>query len=268
MFKLKSFLRLTLILFTIYVSACLLLYFNQESILFHPTKLPSNHQLNFERSFEEITTKTADGASINGVLFKADTSSGRLIFFLHGNAGNNENQAGIADFYNGFGYDFFTMDYRGFGKSSGRISSEEQFYADARLLYRTLNQRYKNKEITIIGYSVGTATAAMLASENQPDQLILLAPYYSMAQMATHRYKIFPGFLVEYQFETFHFLKKVQVPITLFHGKDDGAIPYYSSKMLAGLIKKGDHFYPLEHQGHNGIESHPVFKAQIAKLLK
>jgi len=268
MFKQKIFLRLALILFTIYVSACLLLYFNQESILFHPTKLASDHPLNFERPFEEITTKTKDGEFINGVLFKADTSSGRLIFFLHGNAGNNENQAGVADFYNSYGYDFFTMDYRGYGKSSGKISSEEQFYTDARNVYKQLSKRYKQEDITIVGYSVGTATATMLTAENQPHQLILLAPYYSMEQMATHRYKIFPRFLVEYKFETFHYLKEVQVPITLFHGKDDGAIPYSSSKMLAGLLKKGDHFYPLEHQGHNGIESHLVFQQQIAKLLK
>ena len=95
-----------------------------------------------------------------------------------------------------------------------------------------------------------------------------MAPYYSMEEMAVHRYPIIPGFLVSYKFDTHAFLPKVTAPVCIFHGKSDHTIPYYSSKQLSGLLKKGDMFIPLEDQGHNGIENNDRFKKGLVRFLK
>lgn len=259
--------RFVFVISLLYVLACAMMYFKQEELMFHPKALASGHQLAFTVPFEEIRIPVSGGNELDGALFRASKPKRKLIFFVHGNTGNIENQEGVAGFYNALGYDFFTFDYRGFGKSTGTINSETQFYGDARLVYSELNQRYAEEDIVIVGYSIGTAAATMLASENHPQQLILMAPYYSMQDMAARKYPLLPGFLVSYPFDNARLIQQVQVPVTIFHGKNDEAVPYDSSKKLAGLLKKGDHFIPLDDQGHNGIEQHPVFIQSISTLL-
>lgn len=246
-----------------------LLYLYQESLLFHPERLAHNYRHQFSQPFSEINVAAEDGTILNGVLFPADSSPKKrpLVFFLHGNSGNILGQEGIAAFYHSYGYDFFSFDYRGFGKSGGQISSEAQFYSDVRTVYRTLSRRYPQDRIVVIGYSVGTASAAMLASENRPRQLILIAPYYSMEDMASRQYPFAPSFIVAYKFETFHWIRKTTVPITLFHGTDDGAIPFESSQMLSALLREDGRFIPLKNCGHTGMEEHPVFIEKMGELL-
>jgi uncharacterized protein len=264
----RILLRIFIILFSIYALGCLLLYFNQESLLFHPKGIPFNKKLSFEIPFEEVSIQADEEVTLNGALFHTGTPRRKLVFFLHGNAGNIENLEGTALFYNNLGYDFFTYDYRGFGKSGGSITSEKQFYTDAQKAYAEMKKRYAEKSIVVVGYSIGSAAAAMLAAANQPSKFVLMAPYYSIGDMAEKKYPLVPAFLVSYKFETFRFLPRINAPVCIFHGTNDGTIPYSSSKRLAGLLKKGDRFIPLENQGHGGIERHKTFTREIARFLR
>lgn len=264
----KIFLRLLCFCALLYVVVCTWVYFNQEELLFKPEKLPKTHHYSFTKPYEEFTIAVPGGKKLSAVLFKAPTPSDQLIFFLHGNAGNMEDQDGVALFYNKLGYDFFTYDYRGFGKSSGEIRSERQFLNDAQLAYDEARKHYKEEEIIIVGYSVGTGPAGWLTIHNHPQKLALMAPYYSMSDLSAHYYHILPNFIVKYKFETFRYLPKVKVPVCVFHGKNDETIPFSSSKRLAGLLKKEDRFVPLEHQGHGGFEKHDVFKEEMERFLK
>lgn len=263
----KFILRLLAFVAVLYGIACIWAYLKQEDLIFHPEKLDAAHKLDFKTPFEEFTIVTEDGTSLDAVLFHSPRPVKKVVFFLHGNAGNIEDLQGPADFYTDLGYDFFTYDYRGFGKSTGTIISEAQFYNDARLAYTKLKERYVEADIAVVGYSIGTATAAMIAAEHQPGKLALLAPYYSMEDMSAYKYRIFPDFLLNYKFETFRFVQQVKAPICIFHGRRDEAIPFYSSKRLAGLLKEGDRFFPLENEDHNGIEQHPVFQREMARFL-
>lgn len=251
---------------SLYILGCSYLYFQQESIIFHPDKIPGNFKFKFTIPFEEINLKTKDNTRLNCLLFKHEKSKG-LIFFLHGNAGNMIDQSAPAEFYTNLGYDFFTLDYRSFGKSSGKIMSEEQFYSDIKLAYSEMKKRYQEKFISIFGYSLGTGPAAMLASVNNPKQLVLISPYYNMVDMATERYKIIPDFLVKYKFETNTFVSQTKVPITIFHGDKDESIPFHSSTRLATLLKKKDRFIPLKNQDHNLFEENHLFIKEIKIVL-
>ncbi|MES2554667.1 MAG: alpha/beta fold hydrolase [Bacteroidota bacterium] len=263
----RFFVRFVFIILTCYISGCFLIYFNQEKLLFHPEKLANTHTFSFETPFREFNLKTADDESLNGLLFSGDSTHTRLIFYLHGNAGNIEDMEGPAAFYAALGYDFCSFDYRGFGKSSGSNSNQDQLVDDVRLVYKHLKKQYRESEIVIIGYSLGTGPATIVASENHPKQLVLLAPYYSVKELAAERHPYIPSFLVAYPFETFRYIQQVKCPISIFHGKEDKAIPYSSSKKLAGLIKKGDCFIPLENCDHNGIANQPEFQQMIRKTL-
>ncbi|MEF8708857.1 MAG: alpha/beta fold hydrolase [Candidatus Accumulibacter propinquus] len=100
-----------------------------------------------------------------------------VVFFLHGNTGNLATWFTHSDFYRAANYDLFMLDYRGYGKSSGRIESEAQLRADVLAAWQAVEAQYAGKRKVIYGRSLGTALAAGLAAEVQPDLTILVSPY-------------------------------------------------------------------------------------------
>lgn len=263
----KTSIIILVIVAVIYVLICILLYFYQENLIFFPQKLSENHQFQFNQKFEEILIETDDNIKLSGVLFKADPSKG-LIFYLHGNAGSIDSWGNIAQTYTDMNYDLFMLDYRGYGKSEGEIKSETQFYSDVQKSYDKLKLSYNEKDIIVLGYSIGTASAARLASTNNPRMLILQAPFYSLTDMMRHNYPIIPNAILKYKFETGKFIQNTTVPITIFHGKRDEVIYYGSSLKLKKYLKANDKLITLQKQGHNSMSDNPQYQIELKKLLQ
>lgn len=251
----------------LYIILCAGMYFIQESLVFHPKKLEASFKYDYSAPYEELFIPVSDDKKINGLLFKADSAKG-LVFYLHGNAGALDTWGGAYENYVKSGYDFFILDYRGFGKSEGEIYGQEHFYQDIQSAYNELKKRYSEDKITIIGYSIGTGPAAMLASTNNPKRLILQAPYYSIIDMMHHTYPFIPDFLLKYKFKTFEFLQKVKAPVTIFHGDADEIIYYGSSLKLKEHFKKGDTLITIPGFGHNGMNKNEVYLSGLANILK
>ncbi|UOX33873.1 lysophospholipase [Flavobacterium sediminilitoris] len=262
--KLSKILK-SIILIIIVLSG--LLYFFQEKIIFLPEKLDKNYDFSFKNDFEELNFKTNDNTTLNGLLFKAKESKG-LVFYLHGNAGSLKNWGYISDLYTNFNYDIFILDYRGFGKSEEKIKNEEQLFEDNQLVYNKLKEKYTEKDIIVIGYSIGSGLAAKLASENNPKHLILQAPYYSLTDLVKSKYSFIPTFLLKYKIETDKFLKDCKMPITIFHGDNDNVIYYESSVKLKNQYKDEINFITLKGQNHNGINENYEYAYHLMNILK
>lgn len=249
----------------VYVTAITLLYFNQESILFPGTKLAAGYNYTYTNEFEELNIPVDEEIAINGLLFKAENSKG-LIFYMHGNGGNLKTWGDIAPTYTALGYDIFISDYRGYGKSGGAIESEEQFFDDMRKAYKKLLKNYNEDKVIIIGYSVGTGTATMLAAENNPKKLILKAPYYSLTEVIDSRVPFMPHFLQKYKFDTYKYLPKVSAPVYIFHGTADRIIPYENSIRLKNRNKKAE-LITLKGEGHQ-LRYNKVYLNKLAEILE
>ena len=250
----------------IYIASCALLYFFQEHILFHPQKLPAEYKFQFAQAFEEVSIQSND-AVLSGVLFKAPLSTG-LIFYLHGNAGSIASWGNIASTYTDLGYDVFMLDYRGYGKSDGTITSEAQLFLDVQAAFNEMRKNYEANEIIILGYSIGTGPAARLASTNDASLLILQAPYYSIVDLMKTSYPILPGFILRYPIETGKYLQRCKMPVVIFHGDKDKVIYYGSSEKLKAGFKNGDKLIKLSGQGHNGITENPEYLNELRKILR
>lgn len=254
------------LLATIYFIVCVGLYFFQEKLIFFPRQLSEDFRFSFEAPFQEIRIPVEDSDSLSGLWFQQAASKG-LVFYLHGNAGALDGWGQIAPTYLKLGYDIFLLDYRGFGKSTGNISSETQFYEDVQEAYNWAKTKYPEQKITIIGYSIGTGSAAYLAANNQPKQLILKAPYYSLVDMMQEHYAIIPTFLLKYRFETYTYLPQIEAPITIFHGDKDGLIPLNASIRLKEFLKPNDQVFVLSRAGHNGLNSNSDYLKTLVTLL-
>ena len=250
----------------LYILVCVLLYFFQEKLIFAPDKLAADYKFNFPVKFQEMTIKTADNESLNGLLFKADSSKG-LIFYLHGNGGCIGTWGDISKTYTDLNYDLFELDYRGYGKSTGKINSEEQMFSDIQTAYDSLKLRYSEDKIIVLGYSLGTGLATKLAATNHPKKLILQAPYYSITYMMHKDFPIIPTFLLKYKFATNKYISNCKIPIAIFHGDADEMIPYDCSVQLMKLTKPTDELITLKGRGHNGMSDNPEYVKELRRVL-
>ena len=96
-----------------------------------------------------------------------------LILYFHGNTRSIKGWAKYAkDFYR-YNYDVVLVDYRGFGKSTGKRGEKEMFN-DMQVVYDTLAVQYHENHIIVYGRSLGSGFAAKFASDNSPRYLILM----------------------------------------------------------------------------------------------
>jgi len=256
-----------IIFISIYLISLILLYFYQEKLLFVSDVLTKDYKFKFEAFYHEKNLETEDHKILSGLLFKADKSNG-VVFFLHGNAGSNNSWGFIHSIYTALNYDLYLLDYRGYGKSEGKIESEKQLYSDVQQAYNMIAKEYGEEKIIIIGQSLGTGPATMLAARNNPKTLILLTPYFSMSHLVRQKFRIVPDFLLKYKFRTDDFIEHVKAPIAIFHGNKDLLINHSASLKLIKLCKPDDQIFIIENLGHNGIHDNQLYHEKIKEVLK
>jgi len=250
----------------IYLLYASYVYFNQEEMIFAASKLAKEYKFEFDQDFEELTITSYDATKLNGLLFKTPNPKG-LIFYLHGNASALDSWGNIAEFYTSLRYDIFILDYRGYGKSEGKVENQEQFLKDVSFVYRNLAKRYDQNKISIIGYSIGSGAAAYLASTNNPRMLVLQAPYFNFLEFSSSRAPFLPDFLKKFTFETNEYIVKVKAPVYIFHGAEDHLISIDNSLRLQTLFKRTDRLFILQNQGHNGVNENPDFRDRIQEIF-
>ena len=260
----NGLLEFLLYLVPLYMLVCLILFFIQEKLIFFPEKLPHNYLFSFDGKFEEIYLPI-DKGQLHAILFKTKQEKKGVIMYLHGNAGSLRSWGQAAATYNDLGYDVLMPDYRGYGKSDGRIRNEKQLFRDMQLCLDHLTNNYER--IVILGYSIGTGPASYLAANNPVDLLILQAPFISLQDLRRRYFPIFPGFLLRYDMDNKSWLKEADVPIIIFHGEADTVIPFDSSLKLKESLKQVKKFIPIPGQGHNGMTFHPIYIKNIKRIL-
>lgn len=260
--------RIIAVFAVLYIMIGTSLYFLQEKLMFFPTTLSQNYTYDFEYPFEELFLKPEVDVSINAIHFKNNKPKGVILYF-HGNAGDLSRWGKITEFFVEKNYDVLVMDYRGYGKSKGKLS-EAAFYNDAQYCYNYLLEHYSESSIIVYGRSLGTGVANYLAANNSPNKLILETPYYNILDVAKHRFPMFPvKSLLKYRFDSYEYIKKVSCPIVIFHGTKDQVVPYSSGKKLKDVAPKASTvMVTIEGGGHNNLVDFEIYNSFIDEVLK
>ena len=238
-----------------YAGTLALMYGTQERLIFPGTPLAADYHFEFDRDqrFEELRVPVP-GATLDALHFMQDKPRG-LVFFVHGNAGNLATWTTGIDFYRRINYDLFIFDYRGYGKSTGRIESEDQLVADVRAAWDSIAPRYHDLPIIIQGRSLGTGLAARLARDVDPRLLVLVSPYTSLATLGKRQYPLVPAWLNRYPMRTDALIGDIQCPILLVHGTADSLIPFTESEHLKGLARSPIELLAIAGAGHTDRSS-------------
>jgi len=212
------------------------LWWGQERLLFRPAPLPTDFKFKLGADVHE-SWLDVPGARLNVLHLKLPQPGG-VVFFLHGNGGNLSSWFVNVDWYRRQNLDLYMIDYRGYGKSSGRIESEAQLHADVRAAWDHVAPAYAGKRRIVYGRSLGTALAAKLAADVQPDMTVLVSPFSGMLDLAREQFPLLPrpllAAVLRYPLQTAEAVAKLRGPLWMAHGERDTLIPpVHSERLLA-----------------------------------
>jgi uncharacterized protein len=253
----------------LYTAAIGWLWLRQERLLFEPRTLPPDWVLATDPDVHELWIDVP-GARLSAAQLRLPDPRG-VVFFLHGNSGNLTDCLIDMDAFRQVNFDVVMFDYRGYGKSTGCIASEEQLRADVRAVWAEFAKQYEGKRVVISGQSLGTGLAAGLAAElcaagRTPDLTLLVSPYSSGRALADELYPWVPRQVLRYPLHTVEDAMRLQGPLMLIHGDKDELIGIHHSEALRTAVPNAQ-LLRIEGGGHNDLHKFPIFRQALAGAL-
>jgi pimeloyl-ACP methyl ester carboxylesterase len=251
----------------IYILANVALYFLQERFIFKAEKLPSDFKFDYENQlFDEYNIEVDPGVNINGIHFKVKNPKG-VVLYLKGNSRSIKGWGKFAVDFTRHGFDVLMVDYRGYGKSTGK-RTETGIKRDLQYVYDRLKEQVDEKFITLYGRSLGSGFATKLASNNSPRLLILDAPYYSVKHITKRFLPIMPmSLFLRFPVKTYRWIEYVKCPIKIIHGTGDKLIPFKTSVKLSRINPEWTRLYPIVDGGHNNLHTYPQYHRFLEEIL-
>ena len=258
--------------FVYYIIGSLLLltiivYLVQDRFIFKPEKLPPDFQFRYDIPFNELFFDISPGVRINGLHFYRPDPKG-LILYFHGNTRSIKGWAKYArDFYR-LNYDVVLVDYRGFGKSTGR-RGEAAMLGDIQFVYDTLLKQCPANCLLLYGRSIGSGFAAKIAADNDPRYLILDSPYYNFRKVVERFIPVLPvRYVLRYHLRTDLWLPRVRCHTYILHGTRDWLIPIRHSERLQKLNPTRITLIRIHGGGHNNLNTFPEYHNFIRDILR
>jgi pimeloyl-ACP methyl ester carboxylesterase len=251
----------------IYAAILVIVYLIQDKFIFQPEKLPEGFEYKYDVPFKELFFDVSPGVQINGLHFFRPDPAG-LILYLHGNTRSIKGWAKYArDFYR-YNYDVVLVDYRGFGKSTGK-RGEKDMLNDIQFVYDTLVAQCPDQHMLVYGRSIGSGFAAKIAADNDPRYLILDSPYYSFVKVVERFLPILPlRWVLRYHLRTDLWLPKVRCHTYIIHGTKDWLIPIRHSERLQRLNPTRITLIRIHGGRHNNLNTFPEYHNFIRDILK
>jgi fermentation-respiration switch protein FrsA (DUF1100 family) len=177
-------------------------------------------------------------------------SSGVLILFCHGNAGNITYRQNKIRALNSLGHSVLIFDYSGFGRSKG-VPSEEMCFANSDIFYRYAKHHLHYKTIIPYGESLGGAVAMYIARKYATPAVILESGITSITDTAISISKALGIFAPLFpEFNTVEYLTGYKGKVLALHCTNDEVIPFYlveekiKPHCTEFVVMEGSHNYP------------------------
>lgn len=248
----------------IYLGVFATLTVNQRSLLYHRSVeavAPAQAGLT---DFKTLRVKTEDGETLVAWLRAPRNAAAPFIVYFHGNSGSLAERRNRFHGFAQHGYGVLAISWRGFGGSTGE-PTEAGLLADAEAAYDEARRRVDAKRIVLIGESLGTGVATMLAARHEAAALVLDSPYDSILAVAGNHYPIFPVSLVlRDTFRADEAIGKVHIPVLMMLGEDDDIIPAAASRRLFERANPPKELWALPGVGHLAMSSPGALARTIA----
>lgn len=240
-----------------------LLYWGQEGVIFHPTRNDSR-LLRQPASRVEIETS---GATLEGWwIDNPSAASCAVIIYFGGNAEDVLYTASTAP--NIDARRMLVVNYRGYGRSTGK-PGQKALYEDAHAIYDyAIASGVPAGQIVVMGRSLGSAMATLLAANRSVRAAILITSFDSLAAVAAHHYPIFPvRQLLRHPFPSGEWAKRAGAAALFLSAERDYVIPPMHAQRLYESWSGEKQIHVLAGMGHNDIELHADYYPLINRFL-
>ena len=196
-----------------------------------------------------------------------------VLLYLHGARWNVTGSAFRMRRMQELGFSVLGVDYRGFGKSSAELPSEDMAYEDARAAWNWLAAHYPNRPRYIFGHSLGGPIAIHLASQVSDETgTIVEGTFTSIADVvSTFKWGWVPvSPLITQRFEAIGKVNQIGSPLLVVHGGRDQLIDPSLGRKLFEAAAEPKLFVLVEDGSHHNTNAvgQPQYKAALSQLFK
>lgn len=252
----RTFLIILAALAGIYLLVCAAIYGFQRRIIFLPSRAGDAPPADL--GIREVLVNSSGGNTLHGWWMPVDSAQYTLVFF-HGNAGCVSKSEERLRFFRALGYSTLIVDYRGYGKSSGRIEEEQNIYDDARatLAFARDSLHVPMDKLIVWGWSLGGAVTVEVCQDIRPAAVVLEGTFYSMDDIARNNYPVFPiSLMLKYHFRSGEKISRLQSPLFFIHSKNDFTIPYEQGRKLYDAATARKQFLDIDGSHNHGFNDH------------
>ena len=239
---------------------CAALDERERAWIFQPSDRSWGGTAELARGMDDVWIEFASKVSgepvrLHGLWLAAEhrPADGPVLLYLHGARWNVEGSAPRIKRMQELGFSVLAVDYRGFGKSTPGLPSEDMAYEDARAAWDWLASKFPQRPRYIFGHSLGGAIAIDLAAQ-VPDErgVIVEGTFTSIPDVAsTMKWGWLPvGPLITQRFEAVKKVAKVGSPLLVVHGDSDNLIKSELGRKLYEAAQGRKRFLLIEGGSH------------------
>ena len=245
------------------------------------------YQVPSQRGFryEEVTFTSRDGTLLSGWFVPATRKPVGTIIHFHGNAQNMTAHFSYVDWLPAEGFNVFTFDYRGYGRSKGK-PTRRGLYEDCLAAIDYVNSRsdVDTNTLLVLGQSLGGANALYTLGRNPElgvKAVAIDSAFYSYRSLTRDKIGGIPllgllkwplSFLV---IGNSHSPGAVieniaPTPLLLIHGTADGVVPYRHAKALLDKAQNPKELWTIEGGQHtDAFVSHDdLYRKQLIDFYR
>lgn len=247
-----------------FIVICAFLYFGQERSIFFPG--PNDPQLRQQYSAQRVEIATA-GATLEGWWIEnPQVTTPAVILYFGGNAEDVLHTATTAP--NIGARSLLVVNYRGYGRSTGK-PGQKALYDDGLAIYDyAVGRGAKPEHIVVMGRSLGSGVASMLAATRPVRAAILVTPFDSIAAVAAGKYPYLPvRLLLRHPFPSTDWAKQARVPALFLAAERDFVVPAEHTRGLFEAWAGEKQMHVLPQTGHDDLDMHPDYYRLIDEFL-
>ena len=258
-----------------------------SSVFFYPDNATYITPDRLNLDYQDIYLDTADGETLHGWWLPAltDEPAKGTVYYLHGNAQNVSAHILNAAWLPEQGYNVFTLDYRGYGQSTGAPDIEGALHDIETGLRWLIEQKdTQNRPLYLLGQSLGGALGVALASEwvqrnEQPELngLILDGTFSGFRYIAREKLGLFwltwpfqypLSWTIPDDYEGTDRIAGVSpVPVMIIHSVRDGIIPFEHGVRLYEAAEKPKAFLRTD-TPHAATFVIPAYREAVLEFME
>jgi alpha-beta hydrolase superfamily lysophospholipase len=239
-------------------------FLDHETILqfvFHPRKHYGPPPRESDKTYS-LKFEISENIEISGRFYLADNSKNSpTILFFHGNGEIASDYDFIGPTYQQLGINFYIVDYRGYGYSSGSPTFSNMI-SDSVLVFTAFRQYLQNNGFTsslsIMGRSLGSACAIEIVSQYQDKISCLIiesgfAQTYDLLKRLGVPASLLPNDREE-DVSALSLIDKIRIPTLIIHGENDIIIPLEDgTSLFNNLASEIKEILIIPRAGHNDL---------------